>query len=268
MHESVFFNSGSRTASEPKISALSSAALYGKGIFTTVAIYDGKPFLWEKHWRRLEENAERLALDLTIFPENQTRSGLDELLLANAVHNGRARITFFDESAGALWRHGSKRPTSLTIMTADLRPRVEEFSLTVSPFRINSTSPLAGVKSCNYLEKILALDEATGRGFDESIQLNERGEIASACMANIFWVKGGKLFTPSLNTRCVAGTTREFVIESVECTETEARLEELSIADDIFLTSAGNGARQVTEFDGRRMKRETHRIMRLLPACG
>jgi branched-subunit amino acid aminotransferase/4-amino-4-deoxychorismate lyase len=265
MHESVFFNSGLQPASDSKIRGLSSGCLYGKGVFTTLAIYDGVPFLWDKHWRRLEENASRLRIDLTEFSEAATRGALEELIAANAAGSARARITFLDESAGELWHHRSDARTSLLIMTADLKPRAENFSLTTSPYLISSASPLSGVKSCNYLDKILALDEAKQRMFDEAIQLNERGEIVSACMANVFWLKNSRLFTASLKTGCLGGTTREFVLENSDCDEVEVGVEELRSADEIFLTSAGLAIVQVSEFEGRKLERHTHPITQLLP---
>lgn len=265
MHESVSFNYGLLQPPEPKLSALSAALLFGKGIFTTLAIYDGVPHLWQKHWRRLEESSLKLGIDVGEFTETKTRSALDELIDVNSVQQGRARITFFDESAGGLWPYESGLRTSLLIATGDSRPCPENYSLTVSPYLINSTSPLAAVKSSNYLEKILVLDEAKGRGFDEAIQLNERGEITSACMANVFWLKSGKLFTPSPGTGCLAGTTREFVLESVECEEVEAGIEELRSADEIFLTSAGVGVVQVAKFEERNKTGEPHPIVTLLP---
>ncbi len=263
MHESVSFNYGLLQPSEPKLSALSAASLYRKGIFTTLAIYDGVPHLWQKHWRRLVENSLRLGIDVSEFTETRTRSALAELIGVNSVQHGRARITFFDESAGGLWPYESGLRTSLLIATGDPRPCPENNSLTVSPYLINSTSPLVAVKSSNYLEKIFVLDEAKGRGFDEAIQLNERGETTSACMANVFWVNAGRLYTPSLSTGCLAGTTREFVLENVECEEVEAGIEALRSADEIFLTSAGIGVVQVKKFEDRNKTGEPHPIITL-----
>ena len=265
MHEHAFFNCGSQHISELKLPAISSSSLFGKGIFTALAIHDGVPFLWEKHWRRLEENAAVVGIALAEFSDDRTRTALDELIVANSVQNGRARITFFDGSASGLWPYASECQTSLLVMTADFRATSKDLSLTVSPYRINSASPLTGVKSCNYLEKIMAMDEAKRRGADEAIQLNERGEIASACMANLFWLKGTELFTSSLKTGCLAGTTRGFTLENLECEEVEAGIEELRTADEIFLTSAGMGIIQVAEFDGRRLNRGPHLITNLLP---
>ena len=241
MHKFVFYNDEILSASEARIRTLSSAALYGRGIFTTVAIYNQKPFLWEKHWRRLRENAAKINVDLSDFPEESVKNSLAEIIEKNQTENARARLTFFDESPSKIWKYESANKTSLLIQTAELKKPKENFRLTVSPFPINSASPLAGVKSCNYLENILAFEDAKNKNFDEAVRLNERGEIASACLANIFWLKDGKLFTPSLKTGCLAGTTREFVLENSKVFEVSESLEILQKAEAIFLASAGIG---------------------------
>ena len=267
-HSFVSLNGRLSRSSETNIPALSSAALVGRGVFTTIAIIDRQPFLWEKHWRRLSENCKRTWIDLSTFPEDKTRRALDEVIAANAFKNGRARITFLSEAAGEPWPYDSERPTSLLIITGDNRPKIQNLSLAVSPFRINSLSPLAGLKTCNYLEKVLSIVEARKRGFGEAIQLNERGDVSSACMANVFWLRDGILFTPSLKTGCLAGTTRELVMENLECKEVEAGIEELRSADEIFLTSAGLGVTQVSEFEGRRLSGEAHQISSIVPSAG
>ena len=125
--------------------------------------------------------------------------------------------------------------------TADAREMPEVLRLMVSPFLVNSTSPLAGVKSCNYLENLLSLEEAKRRGFDEAIRLNEREEIVSASTANVFWIKNKKIYTPALETGCLAGTTREFLSENIAVHEVKSQLNEIIEADEVFLTSAGIG---------------------------
>ena len=265
MHRVAWFNGELQEASSVVIRAVSSASLFGKGFFTTMAVYDARPFLWRKHWRRIEQSAGALGLDASSFAKSVVQKALDDVLTANAMRDGRARITFFDESANALWPYRSDRGASLLITTGNAHAAPKKLSLTVSPYRTNSTSPIAGVKSCNYLEKILTKDEARTRGFDEAIQINERGEVTSACMANVFWTKDGVLFTPSLTTSCLPGTTREFVIENLECEEVASTIDELHSADEIFLTSAGLGVAQVAEFEGRQLDRGPHQIMSLIP---
>jgi branched-subunit amino acid aminotransferase/4-amino-4-deoxychorismate lyase len=247
------------------ILARSSAFFFGKGIFTTIAISEAKPFIWEKHWHRLTTNVEKISINISEFSEEATLNALNEIIEKNDFTNGRARITIFDEAASGIWSFDTGRKSSLLITTADNRKIADNFQLTVSPHRTNTTSPLAGIKSCNYLEHLMAFEEAKTRGFDEAVRLNERGEVASACMANVFWLKDGKLCTPSLKTGCLAGTTREFILENVECAEVEVTIEDLYSAEVIFLTSAGIGVVQVAEFEGRIMQRQPYRILDIVP---
>lgn len=246
------------------IHAITASSLSGQGIFTTIAIHAGQPFLWDKHWSRLENDACKLALDLAEHSETRIKSQLNNLLSMNHVQNGRARITFLDESAPRLWKYETARRVTLLIATAAFRSIPVSPRLTTSPYSINSGSPIAGIKSCNYLERMMAKKEAKRRGFDEAIQLNERGAISSATMANVFWSKNGELFTPGLETGCLAGTTREFVLENLTCKEVAAPIDELQEADEIFLTSAGIGVIQIAAFDGRELQCGEHPITQLL----
>jgi branched-subunit amino acid aminotransferase/4-amino-4-deoxychorismate lyase len=87
-------------------------------------------------------------------------------------------------------------------------------------------------------------------------------------MANVFWLRGDQLFTPSLATGCLPGTTREFVMENTAVTEVDVGTDELREADAIFLTSAGLGVVAVDEFRGRAIGNVEHAILELIPANG
>jgi len=243
----------------------SSSTLYGRGVFSTISVFDNRPFVWAKHWRRLTANAEKLGIDISDYNERSVADSLAELIEKNGIRNGLARITFSDDSPSELWSEGGEKKTRLSIITTSRRGLPEHFKLTVSPHHINTTSTLVGIKSCNYLEHLMAFDEAKSRGFHEAIRMNERGDVASGCLANVFWLKDEKLFTPSLKTGCLAGTTREFVLENLECEEVETGIDAVHEADKIFLTSAGIGIVRVAMFESRRIDEAEHPIMSLLP---
>lgn len=265
MHSFVSLNGRIIDQAEARIRSLSGAALFGKGVFTTIGVYGGKPHLWEKHWRRLVTAAAKLDISLQQFSESTVQNALEEVVTSNGMVNGRARITFFDGSPTTAWPFDGAQDTRLLVMTAGFRPPAGELHLGLSTYRVNSMSPLAGIKSCNYLEHLMAYDEANGCGFDEAVRLNERGEVTSACMANIFWLKDERLFTPSLKTGCLAGTTREFVMENLDCEEVAADLDELRATEAIFLTSAGLGVVRVSEYEGRELAGDGHPILGLVP---
>ena len=209
-------------------------------------------FLWEKHWQRLTKNAVQLGINISPFSELDVKNTLLEIIDDNKVTNGRARLTLFDESSTEIWQTENVENTSLLIVTADRHVISNSLRLTVSPFRVNFNSPLVNIKSCNYLENLLALREAKQRDFNEAVRLNERNEIVSACMANIFWIKNDEIFTPSLETGALQGTTRDFILDNFPVIEKSANLQELQSANGIFLTSAGVGIAQVETFDGHR----------------
>ncbi|MGH9933153.1 MAG: aminotransferase class IV, partial [Pyrinomonadaceae bacterium] len=117
-------------------------------------------------------------------------------------------------------------------------------------------SPLTGIRSLNYLEQVLSWEEAQTRDFNEAVMLNERGEIVSATMANIFWFKEGTLHTPALSAGAIAGITRAAIIELagkqfIPVIEGVYEFADFTDAEEIFLTSASVGVAQVTTFDFR-----------------
>jgi branched-subunit amino acid aminotransferase/4-amino-4-deoxychorismate lyase len=265
MESSYYFDGQILSGSDQVSLPLSSALLYGRGVFTTVAIRNSNPLLWDKHWARLTGSADRLGLDFTKHSEESTGGALLDLISSNQIISGRARLTFFDQGSSSLWPVKADRKTALAITISETRAVREDVRLTISSHSVNSLSPLAGTKSCNYLENIMAIDDVKNRGFDEAIRLNERGEVTSGCMANVFWLRDDVLYTPSLKTGCLPGTTREHVMENIECREVQAGIEELEGAEAIFLTSAGLGIVEVAEFGLRRMAPSGQLILRLWP---
>lgn len=257
MHARIIHNERLLEASKARLPALTSASLYGRGVFTTLAVYRGRPFRWPAHWARLVLHAERCGVRTTHFDEETVGNALVRLIAENELEEGRARVTLLVRALRGVWkeRNAGGPETDLIIMTGDARPAPEEgLALTLSPYRLSTMSPLAGVKSVNYLEHVVAWEEAHARDFHEAVLLNERGEIMGASMANIFWVRHGTLHTPALATGALAGTTRARVIALAEelafpVVEGTYDTSHLGDADEIFLTSAAHGVGLVTTYD-------------------
>ena len=260
MHAVIYLNKVMLEATKARVAPVSSAMLYGRGVFTTVAIYQGQPFLWAQHWRRLKDDALKLGVDCTGANERNVGDALRKLIAVNRVNHGRARVILLARSGRDVWKtkKAGERKTDLLIMTGEPQKISSAgLSLAVSPYRQNTLSPLAGVKSLNYLDEVLAWEEAQAREFDEAVMLNERGEIVSATMASIFWMREGTLHTPNLSTGTLPGVTRAAVIDLatklfIPVIEGVYELSDLVEAEEIFLTSASYGVAPVTTFDFRR----------------
>jgi branched-subunit amino acid aminotransferase/4-amino-4-deoxychorismate lyase len=260
MHPVIYLNKTMVEATKARVAPVSSAMLYGRGVFTTLAIHNSQPFLWSKHWTRLTSHAKKLDIDYSGCTENGVGDALRKLIAVNQVKEGRARVIMLARSGRDVWKTkmaGGKK-TDLLIMTGESQKIAPNgLSLAVSPYRVNTSSPLSGIKSLNYLDHVLAWEEAQSRDFDEAVVLNERGEIVSATTANLFWAKDGTLHTPTLSTGALAGITRECVIEIankrfIPLLEGVYEMADLTDADEIFLTSSSLGVGPVTTFDFRR----------------
>ncbi|HYG79993.1 MAG TPA: aminotransferase class IV [Pyrinomonadaceae bacterium] len=258
MHPRIVYNNRVLEGARARAALVTPVTLYGRGVFTTIAVHGGRPFLWPEHWLRLREHAARSGVELGGLSEQGVRESLLQLIEANRVEEGRARVTLLATTERGVWElksHEPGRGADLLIMTGEAHAAAEDgLALTVSPYRVSTMAALVGVKSVNYLERMLAWEEARARDFDEAVTLNERGEVVSATLANLFWVTRGTIHTPALATGALAGTTRACVMElageiSAPLVEGVYDLSDLGDADEIFLTSAGRGLQIVTTFD-------------------
>ncbi|MEO6393989.1 MAG: aminotransferase class IV, partial [Pyrinomonadaceae bacterium] len=241
MHSRVAYNGELFKAGEPRLPLATPATLFGRGVFTTLAIHNSEPFRWDRHWARVTAHAARTGVDLTGIEADAILKTLTQLLKANQVRDGRARLSILAQGGNGMWSRppASAQRSDVLLMTADARPISEEgLAITVSPYRVNTHSPLVGVKSLNYLEPVLSLEEAQSRDFAEAVRLNERGAVVSCAMANIFWATNGTVYTPALAAGALAGTTREAVIElarelSIPLIEGMYELSAVTDADEI-----------------------------------
>src|SRR6185369_15647960 len=99
--------------------------------------------------------------------------------------------------------------------------------------------------------------------------LNERGEMVSTAAANIFWVQGDEIFTPSLATGCVAGITRHFIRQlttrwKLHLVEGSFPIQRLLDAREVFLTSTAREVSIVSSFDSKEYSNRQARIAKLI----
>jgi branched-chain amino acid aminotransferase len=228
--------------------------LCGWGLFTTVRISRGEAFAYERHWRRLEKDAAIIRLPMP-YSAAKVRVHLHEVIRANNVTDGSARIYLVYNSVGFWQSDETHPPVDLIIYTAPLPEYREPIRLGIREHGRHAASPLAGVKSISWLPNVWAVAEAQKGGFDEVLLLNERGEVAECTAANIFVVKGGKIYTPPLNSGCLEGVTRGILSEiapeaGVSVVEQALRPEDLYDADEVFISSTNRNLLGVGEIAG------------------
>jgi len=110
----------------------------------------------------------------------------------------------------------------------------------------------------NYLNSVLATQDAKQRGFDEAILLDQSGNVSEAPGENIFLVKNNKLITPSLNSSALDGITRRSIITLANDMKLKIKIkkvskEELRLADEIFLSGTAAEITPVIKIDKRKI---------------
>ena len=256
LHRFVFHNDRLQPTEEVRLSPGQAGLLSGWGLFTTLHIFDGEPFAFERHWKRLEKDAARTHCPFP-FDAERAREHLREVIRANHVKEGCARIYVIFNQVGH-WRSDEKFPkVDLLIYSADLPAFHEPVRLALREHGRHAASPLAGVKVTSWLNNVWNLYEAQQGGFDESVLLNERGEVAECTAANIFCVHRGRVQTPPLSSGCLEGITRSVLLEigpkvGVPCEEKILRPEDLYSAEEVFISSTNRNLLGVGEIAGHR----------------
>jgi branched-chain amino acid aminotransferase len=229
----------------------------GWGVFSTMRVYDGVLFAFERHWARMERDAKLFRVP---FPPDSAwlESRLLRLVEANGAHNGTLRV-FLVRNKGGIWEGpGITRDFDIAAFTTDVKDWGGSVRLGLIPNARYAASPFAGTKILSWSDNLTWYEEARERGLDEMVLLNERGEVSECTSANIFAAFGNRVCTPPLSSGCLAGITREIVLSChvpgytvEESTLTPADLEH---ADQVFITSTTRELLPVREIEGLAIK--------------
>jgi 4-amino-4-deoxychorismate lyase len=225
--------------------------LFGYGLFETILITARGPLLLSLHWQRMNYGAKLLKLS---FPDYSTwvqqiqsylqtlSSGPPFALRVTLSGGAPARnippqILFADRSFPYTALQ-SENGICLHLLSA---PR-------------NEYSPLNKIKSANYLENILAKEEARQNNADEGLWLNSRNFLVEGTMSNIFFVSKQALHTPSLACGCLPGTRRSVILNIAEklqipVFEDRYTQKDLFQADEVFVTNALMGIMPVRKIN-------------------
>ncbi|MGB0036041.1 MAG: aminotransferase class IV [Candidatus Acidiferrales bacterium] len=257
IHRFVFHNDRLLPIEQVRLSPGQAGLLNGWGLFTTIRIVEGIPFAFERHWKRLERDAERTHCPFA-FEEEAVRSQLNEVLRANQVREGCARIYVINNQAGFWLSEESFPRVDLLIYSAGLPSYREPARLGLREHGRHAASPLAGVKVISWLTNVWSLAEAQQAGFDEVVMLNERGEVAECTAANIFCVRGDRVTTPPLTAGCLEGITRSVLLEigaaaGAPVEERTLLPEDLYIAEEVFISSTNRSLLAVSEISGHKI---------------
>ena len=251
----IYLNGRIQPPDQVQIDPSDRGLLLGDGLFETLRCRDGAPEFLSDHLARLAAGAEKLGIPLAQDPETLA-SDITALLAANGLDRDLAalRITL-TRGSGPRGLVPPTAPSPNLLMTvAPGSSGSAPARVKIAAIRRNEHSPLSQLKSLNYLDAVLARQDAADSGADEAILLNTAGRLACASVANIFLVRGRSLLTPPPSEGVLSGIARAQILKLVPdlgLSPIEVPLErhQLTTCDEAFLTNSLIGVRPVVQVD-------------------
>jgi branched-chain amino acid aminotransferase len=247
-------------ADQPTLRVDNRGYRYGDGLFETLRVCHGQIPLEVFHFERLFNSLALLQFEL---PAHFTRDKLLTEVLSlckknKSERNGRIRLSIsrghgglFDDNRSLLYII-----ESWPLDEGSLGFNENGLIIDIFPDGRKSCDRFSGLKSSSAQLYALAAIFAKTHQFNDCLILNTSGGIADSTIANIFLVKDGVIYTPSLKEGCIDGVMRRFLMEKLQASgfrvqETRIEHGDLLAADEIFLTNAIKGIRWVKQFRDR-----------------
>jgi branched-subunit amino acid aminotransferase/4-amino-4-deoxychorismate lyase len=228
-------------------------AAFGYGLFETMRIYNGVPFLLEEHIERLINSSQQLFF-LNMPGEEQLKQAVLGYIKEKSLQQEALRlsVTYGNEA------EGNPPRVFITHRPVPYGPADYETGIAaaVSLYKKNEFSPIVRHKTFNQMENILSLRLCGEKGVKECIFLNTSGYIAEGSKSNIFFTQAGTVFNPSIECGLLPGITRAKIIEllnrqNIKVKEGRYTLENLYNCDECFCTNSLMEAIPIIKIDGR-----------------
>ncbi len=263
----IWWDGEIREAKGQAVHYFSNGLHYGTGVFEGIRSYPTPAgpaiFRLQDHIERLLASAAIYGLQIRYSPKALMRAAVD-ITKKNDIENGYLRpLAFFGQGSVAL-APKKECPVHVFIAARELGAYLGEEGLrrgirvTISSWRKfhHTMLPTTAKASGHYANSVLAAHEASDRGFDDAILLNQDGTVAEATGENVFFVKGKELVTNDATSSILPGITRDTVMKLAAEANIPTRIraftrDELMAADEVFLTGTAAEVTPVREIDGR-----------------
>jgi len=251
----VYVNGNYSEPEAPTVPAIDRGLLLGDGLFESLPVVAGRPWLLERHVARLARSAAVLG-----FPFDAARVDWEgvttELCRRIGSKDAYVRITLTrgDRTGSGLDLDPDARPRLIVSASPFVVPAPgEAWTVMIADERRDPSGPVTRHKTLSYLANVLARDAAKAAGADEAVFLSPGGRIQEGTTTNFFIVRSGRVVTPPVSDGLLEGITRGRVLEltrnaGIEAGEESLAARDAETADEIFLTNSLRGVLGVRQF--------------------
>ena len=262
----VWFDGKFVTLDKAKVPITTHAIHYGTSVFEGIRAYWNNKNLFvfrlEEHVKRFRKSGQFYNISLN-FTDEEIFEAITGICKKNKIKKScYVRPFYFVGDYGINLHVTEKAPTNVAIFTFPFGDLFNKNGITAGvsswrKFSDLSTPPQAKMGG-NYLNSIIATQEAKRNGFDEAILLDHDGNVSEAPGENIFIVREGRIITPPLSSSALEGITRDAVIKigkdlDIQVSENNITRSELMMSDEVFLTGTAAEITPIIKIDGKKI---------------
>ena len=264
--ELIWFDGKFVKHNNAKIPVTTHAIHYGTSIFEGIRAYwNGEKlniFRLDEHITRFRNSGRFYDITLN-FSNKEIKDAIINLCKKNKIKTScYIRPFYFVGQYGINLHVTKKAPTHTVIFCFPFGDLFDKNGITacISKWRKfnDSSTPTQAKMGGNYLNSILATQDAKKRKFDEAILLDKDGNVSEAPGENIFIVKNKTLITPPLSSSALDGITRKSILEYSKSIGIKSKIkkitkEELKKADEVFLTGTAAEITPVIKIESKKI---------------
>lgn len=212
---------------------LDSGFFFGRGLFETILVND-KPVFLKEHLQRLNKGLLKIGVKIQISEEYF----LENIKKLNCKNCG-VKLAVSEKNIVFAKREISYKQEDY----------IKGFKVKVSKIKRNPHSHITYLKSLNYIDNALEREDALKEGYNEVLFLNNYGYLSEGSISNIFFVKGDKIYTPSIESGLLPGVVRRWIIDNYHVLEGQFILKNLLNSDGAFLTNSLMGIMKIDRIE-------------------
>lgn len=264
----VWFDGKFVTLDKANVPITTHAIHYGTSVFEGIRAYWNNQNLFvfrlQEHVSRFRKSGQFYNISLN-FTDKEVTDAITGICKKNKIKKScYIRPFYFVGDYGINLHVTEKAPTNVSIFSFPFGDLFNKngISAGISSWRkfSDASTPPQAKMGGNYLNSIIATQEAKRSGFDEAILLDYNGNVSEAPGENIFIVRDNKMITPPLSSSALEGITRDAVIKigrdlDIEVREDNITRSELVMADEVFLTGTAAEITPITSIDGKKIGR-------------
>lgn len=253
MADIVYLNGDYIEKSQAKISVLDRGFLFGDGIYEVIPVYNATPFRINQHLERLFENAKNIQIDQSLISIDWSK--IIETVISK---NGGGNLSLYIQITRGIVEERNhafpeNTPATILIMSSPLAIEIAK----LDPIKVTLLEDIrwqyCHIKSTSLLGGVLLNQQAKAAGFQEAI-LYRNKQVTEGSASNVFIVKDDIIYTPEKAQCILGGITRDLIIElalkqNMLLVERPLILEDLAIADEVWISSSSREISPVTHID-------------------